>query len=272
MSDRKECPSRGITWLLLFAGFCSIVAWVGTNVFLLTNFTNSRHFETFQAALGTVARNLLITSFLVILAALFLPPGLKRLRQTANKGRLVLGAVVPSLILIPLLVIASIAVIMLTPYGLACARSVIFGPDIVQSVTSPDGRYIAYVVDKPSIDGPNHHLYVSVETDTKRRDQKIANLPEDVDFNKEIHFSQRSDMVVFQTHFKLIAASLSDFRTAQVKLGGDHHWRKNGTFWVDYEDVKKPVEITFPDADSFAYRLAGSHEIHTVRLPANTLQ
>lgn len=272
MNDRKESPSRGITWLLLFAGFCSIVAWLGTNVFLLTSFTNSLHFETFQATLGTVARNLLITSFLVILAVLFLPRGLKRLRQTANKGRLVLGAVVPSLILLPLLVIASIAAIMLAPYGLACARSVIVGPDIVQSVASPDGRYIAYVVDKPSIDGPNHHLYIRVPTGTNATGRKIANLPEDVDFNKEIHFSPRSDMVVFQTYFKLIAASLSDFRTAEVKLGGDHHWRKNGTFWVDYDNVKKPVEITFPDADSFAYRLEGSREIHTVKLTANTLQ
>lgn len=84
--------------------------------------------------------------------------------------------------------------------------------------------------------------------------------------------SRRFTWLLLFAGFCSIAASLSDFTTAEVKLGGDHHWRKNGTFWVDYNNVKKPVEITFPDADSFAYRLEGSQEIHTVKLTANTIQ
>lgn len=41
-------------------------------------------------------------------------------------------------------------------------------------------------------------------------------------------------------------------------LGGEPHWRENGTFWVDYDGAKRVREVAFPDRDSFDYLLEGA--------------
>ena len=72
------------------------------------------------------------------------------------------------------------------------------------------------------------------------------------------------DIVVFQSYFKLIAVHLPACLTAEVVLGGEEHWRKNGTFWVDYKNVKHPAAIEFPKPDIFRYKLEGSDEFKEI--------
>ncbi len=261
--DESASPRRWVTWLLLFAGFCSVVGWISTNALLLTGYTNSRHFATLTATLLTVARGLLFTSFFPVCAAVFLAWGLRRLKRVGGRARdlLVAASLFPSILLFPVLRYVGVAVIMLTPFCLAQARAAVLGPPIVQSARSPDGACEAYVIDRPSIDGPNHHLYVRRDP---RQAVKIAALPEDVDFNKAIHWSPHSDVVVFQTHFSLIGYRIADGRKAKVTLGGARHYRKNGTFWVDYEAAKRVGEIAFPEPGSCRYCLEGTDVWHVV--------
>ena len=74
------------------------------------------------------------------------------------------------------------------------------------------------------------------------------------------------DIVVFETWFSLIAARLSDYKMVKIPLGGEKHWRKNRTFWVDYKDLKRPEVIEFPNIDTFNYRLEGSDELITIEM------
>jgi hypothetical protein len=255
--DEFAGPRRRGTWLLLFAGFCSVVGWVSTSLLLLTGYTNSRHFATLSATVLTVARSLLFTSFIVVLAVVFLGWGLRRLKGIRGQARDVLIATTlfPSILLFPVLRYVGIGVIMLTPFCIAHARAAVLGPRIVQSARSPDDTCEAYVIDRPSIDGPNHHLYVR---DSRQHETEVAALPEDVDFNKAIRWSPHGDVVVFRTHFSLIGYRVADGRKAEVTLGGERHWRKNGTFWVDYAAAKRLGEIAFPEPGSFRFRLEGT--------------
>jgi hypothetical protein len=137
------------------------------------------------------------------------------------------------------------------------------GPSVVQSVFSPDGRFEAYVIEAPSIDPPNQSLFVRCD---KVHSKRIAKLPEDVDSIQKIHWSPHSDVVVFQTLFSLIAAHVPDYKIVEIPLGGEWHWRKNGTFWVDYNDAKRIAAIEFPEQGAFSYRLEGSDESRVIEM------
>lgn len=263
-SDESVRPGRRSTWLLLFLGFSSVAGWIGTNGLLLMNYTNSRHFATWEATLQTVTWSLICTSFLVVSAAVFLPWGLRRLRRMEAPARenLVASSLCPSILLSPILMYADVGVILLAPFCLAQVRALVLGPHVVQSVNAPDGKWAAYVIDRPCIDGPDHHLYVRCG---RQPAVEVAALPEDVDFNKAIHWSPDSDVVVFQTHFSLIGYRIADRRKAEISLGGEPHWRKNGTFWVDYDAAKRVREVAFPEPGSFGYSLEGTASGQTVR-------
>ena len=182
------------TWLLLFIGFSCLAGWIGTNGILLTQYTNSRHFENPTAVFSTIAFSLLTTSFLIIPATLFLIWGAWRLKKVTEKKKLVIHSIVPAAILSPASSIAGMMIILFAPYCFAHIKTVLVGPNIVQSAISPDNFFEAYVIDKPSIDGPNHHLYVRNKVDQTCK--FIANLPEDVDFNQKIHWSPESNVVL----------------------------------------------------------------------------
>ncbi len=246
--------SKRAGWLLFF-GFCCAFGWLGTNYILLTHFTNSRHFADLGAIAGTLLMSLMSSAFYAIIAIALLIPGLRRLKGVSDKKNLVLKCLIPAACLTPFLAIGGIAAIMMTPFVVSHARMAIFGPNVVQSQFSPDDRYEAYVVDMPSIDGPNHHLYV--KTAGLEEPAFVTKLPEDVDYNQEILWSPYNDLVVFKTHFKLIAYAPATGDTQEIKLGGDYHWRKNGTFWVDYNDVLKPINFDFPEPGKFACHFEG---------------
>ncbi|MBN1124598.1 MAG: hypothetical protein JXA82_06295 [Sedimentisphaerales bacterium] len=260
MAKHVTSEGRFVIWLLLFIGFCSAVGWISTSGLLLSNYTNHRHFADMTTTLSTIGGALLTSSFYLLVAAIFLPWGFYRLRRhedARKKDALVAASLFPSIFLFPVLMYLGIAVIMFVPFGTAHLRFVVFGPNVVQSILSPDGMKEAYVVDAPSIDGPNHHLYVRI---TEGKPVEVAALPEDVDFNKKIHWSPQSDVVVFQTHFALIGYRIKDGQKTEVVLGGERHWRANGTFWVDYNAAKQVASISFPQPQSFAYRLEGQSD------------
>lgn len=257
---------RKLTWLLLFIGFCCVFGWLASNFILLTHYTNSRHFETSGATLQTILGCLIYTSFYIVIGAAAFIWGVERYKRTARQGGLILGSLIPAAVLTPFLGIAGMAVLLFAPFLYGHARTFIAGPKVVQSADSPDGAWRAYVVDKPSIDGPNHHLYV--KDAATGQSAFVTNLPEDVDFSREILWSPHSDLVVFRTHFTLIAFSPQSRRKAEVVLGGERHYRQNGTFWVDYEDVKEIRDLQFPAPGTLTYRFEGDDITHAVNLEA----
>lgn len=253
---------RKLTWFLLFTGFCCLFGWLATNFILMTYFTNSRHYADPTIAFQTLLMALACSSFFAFFGVPVFLWARRRLRRTERRKGLIVASLVPAALLTPLLGIAGMAVIILTPFAVAHARALAFGPKIVQTVDSPDGRYQAYVIDKPSIDGPNHHLYVRDRT--SQNETFVTHLPEDVDYSRGIIWSPHSDIVVFRTHFKLIAYAPAVDQKQQVVLGGEYHWRKNGTFWVDYADVKKASDFEFPQTGVFSYRLDDTDEPSTL--------
>jgi len=257
MSHSKLLEKRRLTWFLLFAGFCCVCGFVGTNFVLLTNFTNSRHFESLWRVATTLLFAVLCTSF-YIAGVVPLVCGIRRYRRTVNRQGLVSHSLMGALILSPVVTIAGMGVILMAPFAFAHVRQAVLGPKVVQSAISPDGRLEAYVIDKPSIDGPNHHLYVK---DPTGNIVFVTNLPEDVDFNKDIIWSPHSDIVVFSTHFKLIAYAPAYRQKKEVTLGGERHYRKNGTFWVNYGDVLKWTDLEFPQEGTVSYMLEGSKRL-----------
>jgi hypothetical protein len=164
--------------------------------------------------------------------------------------------------LTPVLAIGGIALIILAPFCAGHVKEVLAGPDIEQSVISPDGNFEAIVVNKPSFDPPNQHLYVwQVSIGSKKQPvywKKIAQLPEDVDRIEKIHWSPYNDVVVFQSYFSLIAVQVPDYGMMKIPLGGKEQWRDNGTFWVDYDNVMRIEAIDFPKPGAFSYRPEGA--------------
>lgn len=264
MEPMHFLEKRKLTWTLLFLGFCCLFGWVATNAILLTRYTNRQHFQTLETTVQTVVGSLIITSFYVILAIILFYWAIGRYRRTTLQRGLIASSLLPAALLAPLWGIAGVALIFVAPFAYAHARAWIVGPHIVQAADSPDEACRAYVVDKPSLDGPNHHLFV--ENTATGQSEFVTNLPEDVDYIRQILWSPHSDLVVFRTHFKLIVYSPAAGESKEVKLGGDYHWRPDGTFWVDYDDVKEPLHMRFPTPGRFVYQLEGEETSHTIDL------
>lgn len=268
MSNVNDSGQRKLTWLLLFIGFSGITGWLGTTGWLIdsTNFQGTD----FRQVIKIVGYRSLWTSFFLLFAVIGLPWGLRRLKLTERKRGLLGWSVIPPVVLTPVLAIGGMALIILAPFCAGHVKAVLTGPDIERSVISPDGKYEALVVNKPSFDPPNQHLYVwQVSIGSKKQPvywKKIAQLPEDVDRMERIHWSPYSDVVVFQSYFSLIAVCLPDYGTVKIPLGGREQWRDNGTFWVDYEDVKRVEAVEFPSVGSFGYRLEGDEDSEVIKV------
>ncbi len=264
MSSGKTFRSDRFITVMLFIGFCGIIGWLGTTCWLLYGWTNSRHWASLGIAIRTIGVFSLSSSFFLVFTLIGIPWGLRLLRRSERKMKLVIRSLIPAVILSPAYIVLGMVFIFLMPFVYGCLKAVVAGPDIVQSALSPDGRYEAYVVDKPSFDPPNHHLYIC--RNDVNYSEKIARLPEDVDFIQEIRWSPHSDIVVFQTWFSLIAVRVSDYKMVKIPLGGELHWRKNRTFWVDYDDAKQVAAIEFPQAGAFSYQLGDSDELKVVEM------
>lgn len=263
MSPGKTFRSDRFIMLLLFIGFCGIIGWFGTTCWMLQGWTNSRHWASGSTIVRTVTMCSLWTSFFLIFAAFGLPWGFRLLRQSKQKKKVVVRSLVPAVVLSPAYILLGMVFILFMPLVGGWIKTAFAGPTVVQSVFSPDGRFEAYVIEAPSIDPPNQSLFIRRD---KIHSKRIAKLPEDVDSIQKIHWSPHSDIVVFQTWFSLIAAHVPDYKTVEIPLGGEWHWRKNGTFWVDYNNVKRIAAIEFPKPGVFSYRSKSSDEFKTVEI------
>jgi hypothetical protein len=199
--------------------------------------------------------------FVFILLSL---PGLGRLRQRHRKLRPIVIALSAVLILLPAYIPLGIAIAVHTPTIPAFVKDFYTGPQVVQSVVSPDGNFEAYVVERPSIDPPNQSLFI------QRKDSihfvSIAKLAEDIDSIEKIHWSSQSDIALFQTRCNLIAVHIPGYQTVKIPLGGE--WmrtkaRKRSTFTGAGPRVAV-ANIDFPQANSFSYRLEGTETFKTV--------
>lgn len=261
MSSGKTFRSDRFITVLLLIGFCGIIGWLGSTCWMLQGWMKPRHWASPPIAMLPIA---IFSLSSLVFALIGIPWGLKLLRRNERKRRLIIRSLIPAVVLSPAYIVLGIAIIFSSPWWGGWVKAAFVGHNIVQSQLSPDGKFEAYVVDKPSFDPPNHYLYI------RRNDvnysEKIAQLPEDVDLIQEIHWSPSSDIVVFQTWFSLIAVRVSDNKMVNIPLGGEKHWRKNRTFWVDYKDVKQIDAIEFPQPDVFSYRLDGSEESKVIEM------
>lgn len=242
----SDVPGSNLHAILpLLAGFCGVMG-------LLT---------------ATIAGIPLPFTFVFIaLAAAGLPCGLSRLRKKERIVKPIVISLVVSILLSPVYVPAGIAIGFFTRMMPPHVKDFFTGPDIIQSVTSPDQNFEAYVVERPSIDPPNQSLFI------QRSDNihfvRIAKLAEDIDAIKEIHWSPQSDIVVFHTRCNLIAVHLPGYQTVKIPLGGE--WtrtkaKKRSTFTGAGPRVAV-AEIEFPRASSFSYRLEGIDTVKTIRM------
>lgn len=144
------------------------------------------------------------------------------------------------------------------------------GPKIVQTVPSPDGRYIAYVEDAPSIDPPNQTCMV--ERNDQRHFMIVASLAEDVDAIEKIYWSPDSRYVVFHSRYYLTATRLEDWQTMRIYLGRE--WvRSQPSRQATFSSGGARLEVTaveFPEPESFTYRIKNSNEAITIRFGPKT--
>lgn len=240
----RDSKNRPVV-LLLFIGFCGVIGLLAATV---------------------IGIPLPLAFVFILLAVVGLPWGLGRLVEREAKAKPVVVSAIAALVLSPLYVPIGIGAGFLTLVIPSHVRWFFTGPNIVQSVVSPDEEFEAYVVESPSIDPPNQSLFI------QRSDNihfvSVAKLGEDIDSIKEIHWSPQSDIAVFHTRCYLIATQVPGYQTVKIPLGGE--WTrtkasKRSTFTGAGPRVTV-AEIQFPEPGSFGYRLEGGDAFKTVRM------
>lgn len=163
-----------------------------------------------------------------------------------------------------LLIILALVTIPLFAFGYVDA--LIYGPDAILEVPSPDGQYLAYVIEAPSIDPPNQSLMI--ERNNKSRFLSIAKLSEDIDSIKEIMWSPDSSIVVYHSFYYLTATRISDWQTLRIYLGVE--WKRHKpvrrTTFSSAGPRHEVKAIRFPESGCFTYQLMDSDKIHKVRM------
>ena len=163
-----------------------------------------------------------------------------------------------------LLCAAFIALFVLYLFASGTVDFIVNGPKIIMEEPSPDGQFIAYVKDMPSLDGPNQALLI--EREDKTQFLGITKLAGDVDSIKEILWAPDGSFVVYHSHLYLTATRLSDWRTIRIYLGRE--WRRaepqRQTTFSGAMPRCTVTEIDFPKAGTFAYRLSDDESLHTV--------
>lgn len=231
--------------LLLFVGFCGIIG-------LLTM---------------AIARIPLNFAFIfVIFAVVGLPWGLTRLAKKQRKVKPVIISSIASILLLPVYIPIGIGMGFLMPLLPSYVKNCFTGPNVVQSVMSPDGNFEAYVVETPSIDPPNQSLFI------QRSDNihyvSVAKLSEDIDSIRKIHWSPQSDIVVFHTRCYIIAVRVPGYQIIKIPLGGEWIRTKPGkhsTFTGAGPRVAV-ADIQFPRLGSFSYLLEGTDTFKIITL------
>ena len=266
MGYRTLSRNEHFITFVLFAGISGVVGWIATTWWMLSNGTNSGHWATWSMTFWTIGVFSLWSSFFLLFAVVGLPWGSTLLRGCENKRRILTRAVVPAIILSPLYAILGFMAILFGPYLYALGSTVVNGPNVVQSSASPDGSYVAYVVDSPSIDGPNQSLYID------RADGVhflgIADLAEDIDSIDSIHWSPQSDTVVFKTRVNLYAVCLPSYKTVRIYLGRE--WRRTtrerGSTFTSGGIRLQVNHITFPEPGVVSYEIEGATQVQRLEM------
>ena len=231
--------------LLLFFGFCGVVGLITTAI---------------------IGIPLPFAFIFIALAGVGLPWGLIQLTQKERKVRPIVISSIASILLLPVYVPIGIGMGFSMHLLPSYVKMFFAGPNVVQSVMSPDGNFEAYVVEAPSIDPPNQSLYI------QRSDNihflSITDLAEDIDSIKKIHWSPQSDIVVFHTRCHLIAVRVPGYQTVKIPLGGE--WirtkaSKRSTFSGAGPRVAV-ADIQFPQPCSFSYRLEGADTFKIIQM------
>jgi len=260
----SESQSRGglVTSVLLFIGFTGVAAWLATTLFLATNANVQGRSP--EMMVWLVAHRALWASYFLVIGVPCLWSGVRRLKGCERKAGKILLSLIPALALVPACVILGVAVTIVLPFAGAVVEAGLGGPSVAESAVSPDGAYEAYVVEEPSIDPPNQTLYL--ETNDKLRCVYVAHLPEDVDMVRRIHWSPRSDLVVFETRLSLIAVRVPGYE--RIQLGTGREWRRAKPSRISTFSVGGPwldvAAVEFPAAATFRYQLGGQTEWHTI--------
>jgi hypothetical protein len=164
--------------------------------------------------------------------------------------------------------VAVLAMILVPLFGFGYVRATLNGPEIVLEVPSPDGEFVAYVAEAPSIDPPNQSLFV--ERGDKTRFMRIAKLAGDIDSIEDIVWSPAGGIVVFHSKCYLTAARVSDWETVRVYLGRE--WRraepKRRTTFSSGGAAKFVEEIEFPEAGVVEYTFEGERAPRRIQFAA----
>jgi len=245
-NERSDSRNSNLSVILLpLAGFCGVIGLLAT------------------AIIGIPLPFALV---FIALAAIGLPCGLSRLRKIDRKVKPIVISVVASILLSPICVPVGFAIgftMYLTP---SYVKDFFTGPNIVQSLTSPDQEFEAYVVERPSIDPPNQSL--AIQRSDNIHFVRVAKLAEDIDAIREIHWSPQSDIVVFHTKCNLIAVRVPGYQTVKIPLGGERirtKASKRSTFSGAGPRIAV-ADIEFPRADSFSYRLEGVNTAKIIQM------
>ena len=162
--------------------------------------------------------------------------------------------------------IVTLTLIVVPLFAFGVIDGIVNGPEAILEVTSPDGQYVAYVNESPSMDPPNQSLLI------ERKDQSrflpIAKLGEDIDSIKEVIWSPDSSFVIFHSHLYLTVTRISDWQTTRIYLGEE--WRRHKptrrTTFSGAQPHQIVTDIKFPESGYFTYRLKNEDEIHSVRI------
>jgi len=165
---------------------------------------------------------------------------------------------------VSLLITLTLVAVPLFAFGIV--DGIVNGPEAILEVASPDGQYLAYVNEFPSMDPPNQSLLI------ERKDQSrflpIAKLGEDIDSIKEVIWSPDSSFVIFHSRLYLTATRISDWQTTRIYLGTE--WRRHKptrrTTFSGAQPDQVVTDIRFPESGYFTYRLKNDDKIHTVRI------
>ena len=140
------------------------------------------------------------------------------------------------------------------------------GPKVIMEVESPDGQYMAYTVERPSLAPPNQSLMI--ERSDKSRFLRIAKLVGDVDSIEKILWSPDSSVVVFHSRLYLTIARVTDWSMVRIYLGAE--WRRRESIRRTTFSGAMPTHevqtIEFPEPGQVAYRLKGQRDFKIVRM------
>jgi len=241
---RRWTPRLVIGTGFLFIGFSGLTGWLGTTAWMLARLTDRDHAPFWQA----LASRSTESSFFLIPTLIGLTVGLILLWENKDRARLLIRSLAASFILMPAYITIGTIAIFLT---LTLANGTPKQLDVVQSVVSPNGAYEAYVRNGVALDGPNHRLYIRRVKD--RHFMLIEPLRKGIDACRGIWWSPDSEMVVFLSHFYIIAVQVPGYNTVRIPLPETVDSIQTGKAGA-LQDFP-PVSVEFPRPGVFQYRL-----------------